>query len=958
MIRSLPCYLLLVVLLAGSAAGKNNNDWRIDSTEQWTQSARQSEGLAFDDGLATPTADTGLYRSVVRTFPQKRSARSIVFEQSPVWENWNPIGKIAPVNLYDAPVLLTVGPDDYWVFGRYNTKGKEGFVAEDAELDGFDVPLKTTPFPKQFDAPGGLKKGLGGYHAWQSRDMVHWVHHGPVTERFSAWVTTAEYADGKAYIYYDYPNDQDPHLYIDDDLTDGIPGKNMGLAFADPSHGSDCAFIRDLQGNFHVIYEDWSPIHAGRHSWDSPLAGHAVSADGIGNFKIMPPAVDHRTKPTGEIKTYKHPHWVKEDPEHFKTNIAEYEVHEPEQNAYGDWASISIGGQYYLFGDFHPAGKPIRIGWFTSSSLDKPFTFCGEIGRGHPDPDIGFAEGQFYLVNQTKNDYVSPGPWVEKVEARVGVDTDNDDTIDQWTDWQEVKERYDYVKGFSKQVERTPASMDLSALPDGFGFCFEFRVKDATENKSKPMMDRVTLSFAAATPGRVVNPVPLNAPRADRAAWMDDAKFGLFIHWGLYSQMGQGEWVMYQKKIPLAEYAKLATTFNPVKFDADKWVQIAKNAGMKYITITSKHHDGFAMFDSAASDYNIVDATPFRRDVIKELSEACKREGIKLGLYYSQTQDWHHAGAAISRNRPWDPAQAGDFQEYLDTVSIPQIKELLKQYQPDTIWFDTPHQMTSREGRRFAETVRSTKPDTLMNSRLMYHGYQVARGLTQKQLDELKEIGVDFLSYRDRTIPKNSPWEYWETCMTLNNAWGFNATDHSWKTPAKVIQQLVEVVSKGGTFLLNVGPTGQGEIPAESQAVLSEVGDWLEVNGEAIYGATPTSLKGAGAFSAESLKRIKEQEKAAVQTGARKLKKIEPEFVYEWLATGKDGKVYIHLFQWPTKPFVTEGFQGKVAKAYLLANPEKILRTSQTGNTLTVDLPVAPADERATVLCLDLKQEK
>jgi hypothetical protein len=210
----------------------------------------------------------------------------------------------------------------------------------------------------------------------------------------------------------------------------------------------------------------------------------------------MPPAVDHRTKPTGEIKTYKHPHWVKEDPEHFKTNIAEYEVHEPEQDAFGDWASISIGGRYYLFGDFHPAGKPIRIGWFTSTSLDEPFTFCGEIGRGHPDPDVAFAEGQFYLINQTKNDYVSPGPWVEKVEARVGVDTDKDGKIDTWTDWQEVKEEYDYIEGFSKQVKRIPASMDLSGLPEGFGFCFEFRVEDATENDSKPIIDRVSLSFA------------------------------------------------------------------------------------------------------------------------------------------------------------------------------------------------------------------------------------------------------------------------------------------------------------------------------------------------------------------------------------------------------------------------------------------------------------------------------
>ncbi|MDP6358592.1 MAG: hypothetical protein QF473_25965, partial [Planctomycetota bacterium] len=274
---------------------------------------------------------------------------------------------------------------------------------------------------------------------------------------------------------------------------DGLPGKNMGLAFKDPSHGSDCAFIRDLQDKFHVIYEDWSPINARRHSWDSPLAGHAVSPDGIANFKILPAAVDERTKPTGEVAEYLHPHW-KQHPE-WDSNVAKYDVHKPEQNAFGDWAAISIGGQYYLFGDFHPAHQPIRVGWFTSPGLDQKFTFCGEIGRGHPDPDIAFAEGRFYLVTQISRDYVSPGPWVEKVEARVGVNTNKDGQMDKWTDWQEVKERYDYIRGFSKQIKRIPASMDLSGMPAGFGFCFEFRVEDTTKNNSKPILDSVSISF-------------------------------------------------------------------------------------------------------------------------------------------------------------------------------------------------------------------------------------------------------------------------------------------------------------------------------------------------------------------------------------------------------------------------------------------------------------------------------
>ena len=359
------------------------------------------------------------------------------------------------------------------------------------------MPLKTTPFANQFNAPGGLKPSKGGYHAWQSHDMKNWVHHGPVTELFSKWVTSAEWVDGKALIYYDFPNDQDPHVYVDEDLFDGEPGKNMGMAVKDPSHGSDAGFIRDLDGNMHVIIEDWSPISANKRSWDSPLAGHAVSPNGIDGFKFTKPAVDNRTKPTGKTATYKHPHWAKEDPENYKTNVAKYNVHEPEQEAYGDWAAICIGGQYYLFGDYDPAGgHQMSVGWFTSPSIDQEFKWCDNIGKGHPDPDIAFAEGQFYLATQQSTDFVSPGPWVETVEARVGVDTDNDQKIDKWTDWTQIKESYDYIKGFSKQIARTPAELDLTELPAGYGFQVELRLTDSTENKSKPIVESMSLSFA------------------------------------------------------------------------------------------------------------------------------------------------------------------------------------------------------------------------------------------------------------------------------------------------------------------------------------------------------------------------------------------------------------------------------------------------------------------------------
>lgn len=496
--------LSLMVALPSIAA----ESWLVDSQQQWTAGKASQTGLEIKDGSISPQEKKASYQSVLKRFDAKRSASTITFTQSPIWQNWNPIENLGPSNLADAPVLLTMGPDNYWMFGRYGSgqprrkKGEKAkplpkFEADSATLKGFDVPLQTTRFANQFNAPGGLKPGKGGYHAWQSRDMLNWVHHGPVTEGFSKWVTSAEYIDGKTLIYYDFPNDQDPHVYVDSDLTDGEPGENKGIAVRDPSHGSDAGFIRDLDGNVHVIIEDWSPISANKRSWDSPLAGHAVSPNGIDGFEFQAPAVDNRTKPTGKIATYNHPHWAKEDPDNYPTSVAEYEIHEPEQEAYGDWAAICIGGQYYLFGDYDPAGgHQMSVGWFTSSSIDEPFQWCDKIGDGHPDPDICFAEGQFYLATQQKTDYVSPGPWVETVEVRVGVDTDNDAKVDQWSEWQTVKESYDYIAGFAKQVQKTPASLDLTSLPEGYGFQFELKLTDSTDNQSKPILETMELHFS------------------------------------------------------------------------------------------------------------------------------------------------------------------------------------------------------------------------------------------------------------------------------------------------------------------------------------------------------------------------------------------------------------------------------------------------------------------------------
>ena len=446
-------------------------------------------------------------------------------------------------------------------------------------------------------------------------------------------------------------------------------------------------------------------------------------------------------------------------------------------------------------------------------------------------------------------------------------------------------------------------------------------------------------------------------PVNDRAAWMDEAKFGLFIHWGLYSKLARGEWVMFQQKIPVAEYAKLAETFNPVKFNAEEWVAVARNAGMKYITMASKHHEGFCLFDSAVTDYNIVDGTPFKRDMLKELKTACDKAGIKLGFYYSHAQDWYHPGGATpgGPDRKWDPVQkTADFQTYVDTVAIPQIKELLA-YQPTHLWFDTPFLMKPEIGRKMVNAIRAIKPDTLVNSRLMYMGNQI-EGLKPAQLDELEDIGVDFLSYRDRTIPPNSPWEYWETCMTLNDSWGYNKSDNNWKTPATVVKQLVEVVSKGGSFLLNVGPTAEGEIQKPAIDCLAQVGDWLKVHGESIYGATVTPLRGAGDVATVSAKQ-QAAEAQALATGAGKANKKHVDVDYRWLATGREGKLYIHLFKWPGGTFDVKGISGQVGKAYFLSNKGTLLTFTQKDGAVSVKLPAKAPDAIASVLCLEYAAE-
>jgi alpha-L-fucosidase len=412
--------------------------------------------------------------------------------------------------------------------------------------------------------------------------------------------------------------------------------------------------------------------------------------------------------------------------------------------------------------------------------------------------------------------------------------------------------------------------------------------------------------------------------------WFREAKFGLFIHWGLYAIPagewkgqaipGIGEWIMNRAKIPVKEYEQLATRFNPTQFDAEAWVQMAQDAGMKYIVITSKHHDGFAMFGSKVSPYNIVDATPFKRDPLKELAAAAARHHMPFGFYYSQSQDWHEPNGA---GNTWDfgPDNQKDYDQYLRGKAEPQVKELLTNYGPVClVWFDTPRMMTGDRATRFTDIVKTLQPWTLIDGRLGEKG--------------------DYRSMGDNAIPNQVVNEDWEVPATLNHTWGFKKDDTDWKTPADITFKLVDIVSKGGNYLLNVGPMATGVIPQASQDNLRAVGKWLKVNGEAIYGAGPTPFGDElGAFD-----------------DTRKDRKGGPLFVAatDWRCTTKPGKLYIHLFKWPNGNFEVAKVKGKVHKAYMLAN-SKAVRFTQSGDKVNVTLPAQPTSEYASVLVLETK---
>jgi len=429
------------------------------------------------------------------------------------------------------------------------------------------------------------------------------------------------------------------------------------------------------------------------------------------------------------------------------------------------------------------------------------------------------------------------------------------------------------------------------------------------------------------------------APGNDRMQWWREARFGLFIHWGVYAQLAGtwqgheighgGEWIMNRGKISVADYHQVARQFNPVNYDPDAWVRMAKDAGMKYIVITAKHHDGFALFGSKASKWNIVDATPYGKDLLKPLAAACRKYGMRLGFYYSQAQDWNNPGGAAARkvaaegwpnpdsaqidaytlghSGHWDAAQTADsMSDYIDKVAVPQVRELLTNYgDVAVLWWDTPTNMKDEYAEKL-KALLALQPGIITNDRLKRPNFSGDYKTPEQKIPNLADLdGKD-----------------WETCMTMNGTWGYKSYDNKWKSPATLIHNLIDIASKGGNYLLNVGPKADGTFPEQSIQDLREIGAWMKVNGEAIYGTKASPL--------------------APLAWGRCTRKT----------SGEGTTLYLSVFDWPANgKLQVPGLKNKIISASLLSGGQG-LKTEQTADGLVIDVPADAQDKTATVVKL------
>jgi alpha-L-fucosidase len=436
-----------------------------------------------------------------------------------------------------------------------------------------------------------------------------------------------------------------------------------------------------------------------------------------------------------------------------------------------------------------------------------------------------------------------------------------------------------------------------------------------TELSTRTIAFLAGLLLLPAAAGRLEAQAGADRPET-RMSWWRQARFGLMMHWGLYSLPGNewhgmekamdlwAEWVMYRAQIPVAEYEPLARRFNPVRYNAAEWTKLAAAAGMRYMVITAKHCDGFAMFRSRASKYNIVDATPFARDPMAELASACNRQGLKLGFYYSHVWDWHEPDA-LGKDNYWDfpDRSRKDPVRYYRDKALPQVAEIVNQYRPAVMWFDVPSQITRQQSQDFVDVVRKTVPDCIINNR-------VGNGLGDYGTPE-------------QFIPGKPPAQDFEVCMTLNEHWGYDRNDHRWKEAPEVIRQLVRVVSMGGNYMLNVGPMADGRFPADAVRILNRVGQWMKTNGESIHGTTALPL-GKLAWG---------------------------------YCTAKPGKLFLHVFEWPRDgQLLVPGVRNAVRSAWLLGDSKRkkleVKRASR--EDLKLALPAAPADPIDSVIVLEI----
>ena len=425
--------------------------------------------------------------------------------------------------------------------------------------------------------------------------------------------------------------------------------------------------------------------------------------------------------------------------------------------------------------------------------------------------------------------------------------------------------------------------------------------------------------------------------KARQELWFRDAKFGAFIHFGVYSTLegeyqGRGsgfrysEWIQISAKIPSKEYHQVAAQFNPAQFDAEEWAKTFKDSGIRYVVITSKHHDGFALFKSMVSAYNIVDATPFKRDIIKELSEACHRHGLKFGVYYSHAQDWDEPDAPYLNRRaklsdihPELPADfEPDMDRYIMKKSLPQVEELMKNYELDLIWFDTPVGMNLERAKLFSDMVRKYRPECLINSRLIHSG----KGKIETQYLPF----YDYVSIGDKEVPTRKLPLYVESPDSVSSSFGYKTKGECYYHSEKeMLHRFVHTVCAGGNALINNGPMGNGRLDPEAVRLYGVIGDWLKVNGESIYGSVRNPLP------------------------------MRPEWGDS--SASKDGKVlYLHILEWPESGTITvNDLPAAADSAVYLATGQKA-DFVQEGDVLKLTLPAQPLNEYDTVVKVLLKK--